>query len=806
MAKSITSKMVRDFKRATLAAAIVAASMPHVTGQRDDIPNQVITRAAALTPATLDAENRSVQCVISTEANVGVYDWRSGKVIIEVLLADGCEADDQTPLLRDHMQYNVEAILGSVTAVSASRDELSGLITFGDNLDEKSEGIWKRVKQGHLRRVSVGYEYTAADYETIPAGEQRTINGRVFTAPKTYDLRVVFRWRLREVSVVVIPADKRAKMRAEADQASQRGTPSTDRPDSTPAIEPATNATNTRIGTPPVDQLLVFLRGRGLSADTTFASTADAFAWARQHLASEHNQGLHDCVRSNAISGFVASDFPIDEPPLTGQRSGGNPTPPTMPASVSSDQAIANERGRQTAIRTLATQHPTIDEATVTRCLDEGLTIDQARQSFLDAMHVSRSAPAPLVPTGAPAGHVRGGLTLAILQAGLMARCGIEPDTACLASPQAESVYGRADMQSTWLRGAGATGQRRDTVEQAFDHSRNHRLSGVSFMRFCELMLELDGQRAPLNDDEIMERAFSNGNFTALFGSVVHMMMVQGFTETPATYQEFCRIKDVADFRPNKEGMVNGVGRLKKQGMNGGQAHLLNIEDPTISQVAAERYAGVLKVSDQVIINDSFDVVDVLPREVGISARQIPGDLAFSVLLGNPLLSDGAAFFVNGTNRIAAGALTEDGLNAASTLLKNQKIGSKRIVISESTLLHGTTLAAKAKKVITSEVSTDGTSNVMKNSYRRVEDSAIDLGVENPADNDKPVAGKPASYYVFGDPKRAIVMAFRRGTNRGPISRTGRLPIGEFGSAWDVLIDVGVAPSSRYGVVEVITT
>ncbi|EMI17780.1 Clp protease [Rhodopirellula maiorica SM1] len=769
-------------------------------GHRDDMNHdEVITRAAVIVPKSLDEENRSVNCVLTTEDPVRVYDWRSGKIVLETLVVAGCEFEDQTPLLRDHRQYDVEAILGSVTEHAAKSDELVGLVTFGDDLDDKAEAIWRRVKQGHLRRVSVGYDYTVNDYITITAGESQVIDGRTFKAPKDYDLRVVRRWRLREVSVVVIPADKRAQMRS--DSGKQRGTLANDSQSS--ITEPTERQTTTpRNGSDTVNELLRFLRSHGLSSETTLADNAAAFAWAKSNLDKSHFKALHDLVAKHSIDGFVESDFPIPSRSTT-------TTPTTIPPNndpnngPSIEDGIRQERERQAAIRSLADEHPLVPQDVVQRCLDNGTSVADASTEFLKALRSTGADSVAPVPSGAPGGHVRGGITLQSLQAGLLARCGIEPDHVALRSPAAEGVFGKRGFELGWLRGAARSGQARDQVEAAFDAARNQQLAGGSFVRFCEALIELSGERASWNDDDILERAFSNGNFSALFGSVVHMMMVAGFAETPSTYQEFCRQKDVPDFRPNKEAYANGVGRLKKQGMNGGKAALLNIDDPTVAQVAAERYAGMLVVSDQVIINDSFDVVDTLPREIGVSARQIPGDLAWSLLLGNPNLSDGSPLFVDGTNYITDGAMTEDGLNSASTLLKNKKIGNKRIVVSESTLFHGTTLSMKAKKVITSTTSSDGTDNVMKNSYRRVEDNVIDLGCANPADEDKEIAGKPNTYFVNGEPKRSIVMAWRRGTNRGPVTRSGRLPVGEFGTAWDVLVDVGVAAATRTGIVRV---
>jgi phage head maturation protease len=780
----------------------------------------VITRAATLVPNSLNEQSRSVTATLTTEDPVPIYDWRSDRVVLEVLMVDGATFDPQTPLLRDHRQYSVDAILGSVTDARAENDELVGVVTFGEDLDPGSEAIWKRVKQGHLRRVSVGYGYTTADYVTIPAGRSQEVNGRTFNAPKDRDLRVVFRWSLREVSVVVIPADKRAQMRAAQNasatnpttaqqtnqQASQQvGTPGIDSQNSQSRDSTRETAPDP-LGTRNVDPIITFLRGHGLPQDI---NTRDAaLTWARTSLSHEHVSGLRDAATTAGVTIDVSQYRQAPTPPVAPVVPATNPITPagqrqdTQPGTGGEDPVVA-ERSRQTQIRTMAGQFPQVPADVVTRCLDGGLSIDQTRAEFMNAI-AARSQPP--VPATAPAAHIRGGITLRALQAGLMLREGIDPDCVAIRSQQAEMVTGRREFNCGWMAGAARTGQARDEVESAFDEARRLRLSSGSLMRFCEAIVELNsGNRSSWNDDETLERAFSSADFSAVFGAVIHMSVVAGYTETPATYQEFCRVVDVTDFRKNSETMVNGMGRLKKQGKPGGQAALLNPEDPTLAEYAAERYAGMLKISDQTIINDTFGITGQFPREVGISARQIPTDLVFAILLGNPTLSDSAALFVDGTNMVDA-ELNEAGIATAGVLLKNQKIGQKRIVISESVILHGTTLELAAKKIINATTIGGGDTNVTKDSYRRVYDSAVDMGVSDPSkDPEVTVAGLPNSYFLFGVPQRSLVVAFRRGTNRGPITRTAIMDKGEFGVCWDVVIDCGAAATSRKGVVRVNT-
>src|SRR5690606_30458027 len=154
--------------------------------------------------------------------HVYVFTRRTGRVILEVLLMDGVDVEAQTPLIADHRQYTINSIVGSVVDTETEDDALVGWLHFGRDLDSDAEAAWRRVEQRHLRRVSIGYDYGRADYVTIPAGETAAVGGRNFTAPDNSDLRVVRRWRLREVSLVVIPADARAQMRE------AQGTPADD--------------------------------------------------------------------------------------------------------------------------------------------------------------------------------------------------------------------------------------------------------------------------------------------------------------------------------------------------------------------------------------------------------------------------------------------------------------------------------------------------------------------------------------------------------------------------------------------------
>lgn len=173
------------------------------------LPN-LTCRQSAAAPSTLSESNRSVRAVVATEERTTVLDLARFEPIEEVLLLSGFRASDQVPLLEDHQRRSTEFTIGSAADFETDGGRLMATLRFASGT-ERADHNWRLVQQGHLRGVSAGYRIEQAS--TIPAGETARVGGRQFTASPDVDLRVVTRWRLREVSVTPIQADEASAIR-----------------------------------------------------------------------------------------------------------------------------------------------------------------------------------------------------------------------------------------------------------------------------------------------------------------------------------------------------------------------------------------------------------------------------------------------------------------------------------------------------------------------------------------------------------------------------------------------------------------
>lgn len=166
----------------------------------------MVFRAFAVQPQTLDIKTRTVVATVATEAPVNIYDRENG-VIPEVLRMDGCQlpADLTTPLLNSHRQTGVENVLGSARNYRIEGKTLAADLVFAS--DALGESVMRKVQEGHLRDISIGYE--VFDAQVVQEGQRKNIGGIEYSGR----CKVSTRWAPFESSITPIGADPDAKIR-----------------------------------------------------------------------------------------------------------------------------------------------------------------------------------------------------------------------------------------------------------------------------------------------------------------------------------------------------------------------------------------------------------------------------------------------------------------------------------------------------------------------------------------------------------------------------------------------------------------
>lgn len=165
-------------------------------------------RAGTIDKTSSNDERRSVDAVIATERPVPIYDRGSGKMMNEVLLMRGAVLPPWVPLLESHQTWSLMHVLGSVVGTTRSGRVARGRFEFARE-DEHVDPIWRRVRDGHIRGVSVGGRRLS--WVDIQPGESAEVAGRRWTAGRELGLRITTQWLMREASVVIFGADEDAQ-------------------------------------------------------------------------------------------------------------------------------------------------------------------------------------------------------------------------------------------------------------------------------------------------------------------------------------------------------------------------------------------------------------------------------------------------------------------------------------------------------------------------------------------------------------------------------------------------------------------
>ena len=152
-----------------------------------------LERTLAMQTRQINEENRTAELSFSSEEpydrwwGTEILDHSEGCVDLTRLQEIGC-------LLYNH---NRDKVIGKVLSCSVEGNRGVATVQFDD--DEESDVVFKKVKGGSLKGVSVGYQ--VENWEDV-AENKKSTDGR-FTGP----VSIAKRWMPYEISIVSIPAD-----------------------------------------------------------------------------------------------------------------------------------------------------------------------------------------------------------------------------------------------------------------------------------------------------------------------------------------------------------------------------------------------------------------------------------------------------------------------------------------------------------------------------------------------------------------------------------------------------------------------
>lgn len=696
-----------------------------------DTTDELCTRSFTTRIATIDKQSRSIDAVIATEAPAAVFDWESWSMVDEVLRMDGVRLPSQLPLLDAHSRWSSAAVVGSTRNIRVEGDKLVGrnVVSSAASLAE----TWTKIEEGHLTDNSVGYRVYA--HTDIPAGQTQTVNGRQYTAGAR-TLRISTDWEPKENSLVPIGADAMAKMRQ------QRGGPAPTFQENAMTFEQ-------------------FVKSRGQDAAAlTDASRAALHAeWERQFPPTPATQP--------AVAQATPAPVVTDPVRATAPTATATAPAPSPDIATITREAVAAERQRAEAIRNEAAGL-NIDPMLVARCVNSGVTVEQARGEFLAALRASRPG-----PVGSPAIHVpdrEAGLNRETLAAGLMLRMGM-------------------------------------TVQDAALAERAEPYRHYSALDICRECLRMDGVPIPHSKRELVSRAFSTVSLPSTFAAVANKRMMEGFQQAPNTSLQWCAQEDVPDFKSNTR-VRHGEGEALQLVNDAGKIEKLTVREWAESYSLAT-YAGSINLTRKDVINDDLGLFARLPLSCGAAALAKIDDVLYTALLANAAMNDAVALFhATHSNLMTGGTtvLSPSSLSTAKQKLRQQVglDGKRPLNITGMFLIVPPELEGTGRSLIESEKMFGTTTADAPKGDANVHRNSLKLIVEPRLSNSSFTGYSTTAWYVAGSPivQPTMMIGFLQGTGRAPIIENVDPDSDELGTILRVVLDVGCKALDFRGMVK----
>ena len=706
--------------------------------QRAELPDKtdcLLRASVTLKPSTLNREDRTVEAIIATENPQIDLDRRTYRTVVGVLLASGMVPTKQVPLLDTHERFSQKGVLGSARGLMRSGNKIAATVHYSTVLD--AEEAFTKVEEGHLTDYSIGAQILRS--VDIQPGKTKTIQGQTYTAPEDMAMRVITRWRPREVSICAIGNDPDAINRHQNDGAN--GTPHTNGKESD------------------MKTFNEWLLERGLG------KAEDLDEVQRTALQKDYDD---EVARSKADDSPPADKSPADDV----QRAAGDDAQvinfedakETLKRAgrEANAELLAEDVVRRDAIRELA--GPDVSDDVITRCITDGLTVDLARAEVLK--HVREHRPS----ISGPAIHTGGGeLTRQMVEAGLCMREGLAGDAILRA--YGEEVTNRAD------------GACRD----------------LSMVDLARTALTLARRDVPSDREELLRAAFTTNDLSLIFSNTGHLFVMAGFENAAQTWRDWCRIMPASDFKQHTGVRLAHNGRLKEvSGATGEIKHGKLVEEGEYYSIGT--YAELLAITRKHFIDDALGLMNDTARLMGEEAMELLGDLVYTVLLANPAMRDGNALFhaAKHLNLNTSNALDDANLSTAKRKYRQQKnAGDRRINRPAKILLIPDELERTALKLLNSSQligygggtnTTEGENNVHYKTLApvvegRLSDTAFHAGAS------------ATSWYLAGGPSQgAIGMAFLNNQQTPTVTRFNPGPDYVAGGVMlQIFIDAGAA-------------
>lgn len=331
------------------------------------------------------------------------------------------------------------------------------------------------------------------------------------------------------------------------------------------------------------------------------------------------------------------------------------------------------------------------------------------------------------------------------------------------------------------------------------DELRRNEFAGMRLSELCRESLRVLGYDYRGSVRDVIGRAFTvraaggsttpgmgTGNFPTILEDIANKFLHQGWTAAPETWQTWCGVRDMVDFKQHSFFNLSQFDDLLQvnEREEFKEAQFVDAGE----KATLVTYGRLFSISRQAIINDDTEAFTQIPMLMGRAAARKVGDLAYGVLTANANMADGVALFhaTHSNNTTGVAPPTTANIDAIRVKMARQTDpAGKTINIRPSFLLVPVTLEGQAKAAMLAEKEVDTSADARRASnipnYVR--------GLATVISDPRLDANSTVAWYLMADPSLypTVILGFLNGVQEPFMDREEQWTID--GSSFKVRID-----------------
>lgn len=614
---------------------------------------------ADVSPDSIDKEKRTVEVIFGTDEVIRRRNYRG--TYREQLSFDPAHVNmkrlesGRAPLLDNHDYWKgVKAsVLGVVVSSRIEDGRGYAVVKFSQRADVAD--IWQDVQDGILRNISVGYNVFQYEHTVNEDGP---------------DLYRAIDWEPVEVSLVPIPADNEAYVRAAT----------------------AEDAIFQNVS------IIQSLNTKSIMAKKNKPEIKDG---DEAVLAGAPNSRGADPKPTDTPAGENEDDPAPAPVPQKSRKRGAEITPEMAEAATA---AVSAERKRALNIRK-AVATANLDASFADDLIGRGISIDAARQQILDKW-AEDGGPTTRANQGSQVvGEDELDKKRAAIGDSILHRAGHLTDAD--GKPVARLEGKAAEYRNLSLLDLG-----RELLEDGGTNTR-----GMDRQKIATLALTTRG-------------AMSTSDFPLILGNIINRSLRAAYALAPRTFVPFSRRVNVSDFRKRTTVQLSQLMKGFDEVKEGGEYKMDTFTEGG-EEWKVTKYGRIIPVTWETLINDDLDAFGRIPMAMANAAAQKQSDIVWGILLSNPQMADGTALFHSSHGNLAspASALSVDSLGKARAAFRKQTGLNKKdfLNLMASYLMVGPDVETKAGQILNGVITPNTTAEVnpFQSSYNLIVEPRI---------------------------------------------------------------------------------